>query len=70
MNYIVSKSYGFKFHRKRSHDGEYYISSFRRLVNLFNQTLVILAIIDNVFIVFDLLESFHQLRPYSTNSRR
>ena len=63
----VSKSFGFEFHRKTSHDGEY-LSSFRRLVNLFNRTLVILAIIDNVYIICDLLESFHQFRPEPTNS--
>ena len=45
-----------------------YSSYFRRLVNLFNRTLVALAIIDNVFIICDLLESFHQFGPNSISS--
>ena len=41
---------------------------FRRLVNLFNRTLVTLAIIDNIYIICDLLESFYQFGPESTSS--
>ena len=43
-------------------------SCFRRLVNLFNRTLAALAIIDNVFIVCDLLDSFRRFGPESTSN--
>ena len=41
---------------------------FRRLANLFHRTLAVLAIIDNVFIACDILESFRRFGPKSTNS--
>ena len=43
-------------------------SCFRRLVNLFNRTLAVLAVIDNIFIACDLLESLRRFRPVPSHN--